>query len=267
MAITNFKKNVWESAILEQYKGMSIADLITKKPTRVDGSKAIFGTASLTNGLQTYTGTVTFEEATTGEIPVVFDKAKYFAFSVGDIDKVQLAGDIMMPLANEMAYAIKKDIDTAVLTEAVSGAKTKIGTTSSKKSITTADQAYEFVVDLGSALDKKDVPENGRYVIASPDFVNLLAKDKRVIDNAPVLQNGVMQGMEVNGMQVIKSNNVPANTVIALHNSAVGYGKQIDEVEAMRLQNSFSDGLRGLVNYGVKTLQGEGIAVLYYTIA
>lgn len=267
MAITNFKKNVWESAILEQYKGMSIADLITKKPTRVDGSKAIFGTASLTKGLQTYTGTVAFEEATTGEIPVVFDKAKYFAFSVGDIDKVQLAGDIMMPLANEMAYAIKKDIDTAVLTEAVAGAKTKIGTTSAKKSIATADQAYEFVVDLGSALDKKDVPENGRYVIASPDFVNLLAKDKRVIDNAPVLQNGVMQGMEVNGMQVIKSNNVPADTVIALHNSAVGYGKQIDEVEAMRLQNSFSDGLRGLVNYGVKTLQGEGIAVLYYTIA
>jgi hypothetical protein len=28
-------------------------------------------------------------------------------------------------------------------------------------------------------------------------------------------------------MQVIKSNNVPANKVVALHNSAVGYGKQI----------------------------------------
>ena len=267
MAITNFKKSVWESAILEQYKGMSIADLITRKPTRVDGSKAIFGTASLTNGLQDYTGTVNFEEAATGEIAVVFDKAKYFAFSVGDIDKVQLAGDIMLPLANDMAYAIKKNIDAAVLAEAVAGAKSKIGSASSKKSITTPDQAYDLVVDLGTALDKKDVPENGRFVVASAEFVNLLAKDKRVIDNAAVLANGIVQGMEINGMQVIKSNNVPAGTVVALHNTAIGYGKQLDEVEAMRLQNSFSDGLRGLVNYGVKTLQGEGVAVLYYAIA
>ena len=71
----------------------------------------------------------------------------------------------------------------------------------------------------------------------------------------------------MNGMQVIKSNNVPANKVIALSDKAVGYGKQIDETEAMRLQGAFADGVRGLVQYGVKTLQGEGIAVLHYTIS
>ena len=67
-------------------------------------------------------------------------------------------------------------------------------------------------------------------------------------------------------MQIIKTSNCPANQVIALHCSAVGYGKQIDEVEAMRLQNAFKDGIRGLVQYGVKTLLPEGIAVLNYEI-
>ena len=72
--------------------------------------------------------------------------------------------------------------------------------------------------------------------------------------------------MNVNGIQVVKTNLCPSNTVIALSNIAVGYGKQIDKVEALRLQNSFSDAVRGLVSYGVKTLQGEGIAVLNYEI-
>jgi hypothetical protein len=39
---------------------------------------------------------------------------------------------------------------------------------------------------------------------------------------------------------------------------------KFDKIEAMRLQDSFSDGIRGLVNYGVKTLQPEGVAVLNY---
>lgn len=269
MSIASYKQSLWETAILESYKGISVADIITKKPSRVDGAKAIFNTASLTNGLQDYSGTVTFEGANTAAVELLFDKSKYFAFSVDDVDKAQAAGDVMLPLTNEMAYSIKKNIDTAILTEAASNAKAAnvIGSATTKKSVTTASEAYDFIVDLGTKLDNNDVPEVGRFVIAPSEFVNLLAKDTRVIDNSQVLANGVVQGMEVNGMQVIKSNNVPANKVVALHNSAVGYGKQIDKIEAMRLQDSFSDGIRGLVNYGVKTLQPEGVAVLNYEIA
>ena len=38
-------------------------------------------------------------------------------------------------------------------------------------------------------------------------------------------------------------------------------------VAVLALQGAFADGVRGLVQYGVKTLQGEGIAVLHYTIS
>lgn len=269
MSVASFKKELWESAILEAYKGITITDLITKKPSSVEGKVAHFNTASLTSGLQDYTGTVNWEEANTEVIDLPYDKSKYFAFSVDDCDKVQLAGDVMMPLAREQAYKIKVQIDTDVFAEAVKGAKTpnKIGGDSAKKSVASAEAAYDYIVDLGTKLDNNNVPSYGRYVIASPEFVNLLAKDKRVIDNATVLQSGVVQGMEVNGMQIVKTPNAPANKVIALHNTAVGFGKQIDKTEAMRLQGSFSDGIRGLVQYGVKTLQGEGIAVLTYEIA
>lgn len=268
MAVTTFKKELWESALIEAFKGITVADLITKKPSSVEGTKAHFNTASLTNGLQDYAGTVTWEGVNTSVIDLVYDKKKYFAFAVDDVDAVQLAGDVMIPLVNEQAYAIKTNIDTAVFTEAVTGAKSAnvIGSASTKKAITTCDEAYDYIVDLGTKLDNNNVPAIGRYVVATPEFVNMLAKDKRVLDNAVVLANGIVQGMEINGMQIIKTNLCPANKIIALSDKAVGYGKQIDKTEAMRLQGAFSDGVRGLVQYGVKTLQSEGIAVLHYSI-
>lgn len=268
MAVDTFKKELWETAIIESYKGISVAELIAKKPTSVEGSKAHFNKASLTSGLQDYTGAITWEDVNTTDVELVYDQTKYFAFAVDDVDKVQLAGDVMIPLANDQAYDIKKTIDTYIFTEAVKGAKAGnvIGSKTTKKDVTSPDQAYDFIVDLGTNLDNNDVPTTGRFVIANPEFVNMLAKDKRVIDNTVVLPNGVVQGMEVNGMQVIKTANAPANTVIALHNSAIGYGKQIDKTEAMRLQNAFKDGVRGLVQYGAVTLQGEGIAILNYEI-
>ena len=269
MAVTTFKKSLWESALIESYKGISVAEVITKKPSSVEGQKAIFNVATLTNGLQDYTGSVSWEDVNTTSIELIYDKSKYFAFAVDDVDKVQLAGDVMLSVANDQAYAIKDTIDVAVFGEAVKGAKAGnvIGSVATKKTITTPEDAYNYIVDLGTNLDNNKVPVVGRFVIAKPEFVNLLAKDKRVLDNTIILPSGVVQGMEVNGMQIIKSANCPANQVIALHNSAVGCGKQIDEVEAMRLQTAFKDGVRGLVQYGVKTLQGEGIAVLNYSLS
>ena len=269
MSVNGFKKELWETAILTSFKEISTADLITKKPYSVEGKTAHFTTANLTNGVQDYNGSVDWEEANTVDIPLTYDKAKYFAFKVKDVDKVQLAGDLMMPLANEQAYSIKVAIDTAIYTEAVKGAKPAnvIGSAGAKKSVATAEDAYNYIVDLGTKLDNNKVPTVGRFVIASPEFVNLLAKDKRVLDNAQVLANGVVAGMNVNGMQIIKTADCPTSQVIALHNTAVGYGKQLDEIEAMRLEGDFADGVRGLAQYGVKTLQGEGIAVLNYSIA
>ena len=73
--------------------------------------------------------------------------------------------------------------------------------------------------------------------------------------------------MNVNGIQVIKTANCPANQVLAVYNQATGYGKQIDEIEAMRLQTAFKDGVRGLVVYGAKVLQADGLALLHYSIS
>ncbi len=67
----------------------------------------------------------------------------------------------------------------------------------------------------------------------------LLSKDTRASrQNPKVLENGVVEGQTINGMmQVMCSEELPANVIIANHKSAIGAAKQINEVEAMRLQN------------------------------
>ena len=265
MSIETYKKQLWEQAIIEEYANVSIADVITAQPSDVNGVCAIFNRSNLTNGLQDYSGAdINFEEINTVETKLFFDTAKYFAYQMKDLDRVQAVngGELMLKTARDMAQAIKDCVDAAVFAEAVAEAEHNI-----EDAALDIDGVYNNIVALGTALDEANVPVGGRYIIARPEFVNMLALDPRVVDNAEVLPNGIVQGMQINGMQVIKSNLVPEGKVIALNNEAVGYGKQIDELEAIRLEKNFADAIKGLVNFGVKALRPEAIAVLSYTMA
>ena len=54
--------------------------------------------------------------------------------------------------------------------------KQLIGATEDEISITSAEMAYDKVVDLGTILDKNKCPKSNRFVLASSEYVNLMAK-------------------------------------------------------------------------------------------
>ena len=265
MSVNSFKKEIWETALIEEFDIVSLAQAVTTAPSSVEGSTAHFNEVGDVT-VSEYAGSVSWEDIATAGIDLVYDKHPMFAVKVKDVDKVQLAGDALSASARKSAIAIKKQIDTDVFVEMAKATKNVIGSASAKKQITTCDEAYDYIVDLNTLLDENDVPDYDRYVIASPAFVNLLAKDKRVIDNTKALENGVT-GIRINGSVVCKSNEVPANTVLAVYKGATGFGKQIEELEAMRLQDDFADGLRGLTQYGTVKLRDKAIAKLLYEIA
>lgn len=103
------------------------------------------------------------------------------------------------------------------------------------------------------------------------DVLGLLSKDDRFTSNPNVLENGVVEGQKINGMQVVVSEEIPNVTgklkIMALHKSAVGFAKQIEKTEAIRLESSFSDGVRGLFVYGAEVLRPEAMAVLTATVS
>lgn len=266
MSIASFKKSVWETALMTAWRGISVADVITTPPTRIEGEKAIFNIVS-GGTIKDYTGTVNYDEAGTEPIELAFDQKKYWALKLDDVDKVQAAGEVLPVLAQEKALDLKEAIDTDLLKEMAkvptASNKQLLGTTSAKISVDKKN-AYDYVVDLGTILSKAKCPQSNRFVIASAEFINLMAKDDRFADNYNVLPNGILQGATINGMTVIQCEDVPANTVLCVHKSAFGYASQLNETEALRLEGSFSDAVRGLAVYGRKVLRTKGIAGLLY---
>lgn len=266
MSVASFKPTLWEGALIHNFHSVSTADAVSTKPAEIKGNKVTFNRVGA-GTIKDYEGSVAWDEITTTPIEMTFDKKKYFAFSLDDCDKVQLKADVMTATTQEHAAVLAETYDTDFYLTLSAGAKTsnKIGSASGKKKVTHAN-IYDYIVDLGTILAQNKVPKTERYVTVDAAILGLLSKDKRFTDNPSVLVNGVVSGQVINGMQVVCTEEKPAGIIIAHHKSAIGAAKQLDEMEAMRLQSAFADGIRGLCMYGSKVLREEAIAVLYYEI-
>lgn len=266
MSVANFKATLWEGALLANFHSVSVADAVSTKPTKIQGNKVIFNRVGA-GTIKDYEGTIAWDEINTTPIEMTFNKKKYFAFSLDDCDKVQLVADVMGATTAEHAAVLAETYDKDFYTVLAAGVKStnKIGTSSSKKDISSVN-VYDYIVDLGTILSKNKVPKADRYVTVDAEILGLLSKDRRFTPNPNVLANGVVEGQTINGMKVVCSEEKPVNQIVAHWKGAIGAAKQLDEMEAMRLQTSFADGVRGLCMYGSKVLRDEAIAVLFYNV-
>ncbi len=259
MAVTNFIPTIWEARLMANFHNRSLADVITTRPTEIRGNKIIFGTVGDV-AVKNYAGSVEWDEIDVPKVELNFDQKKYFAFSLDDVDKIQAAGALIDPTVAEAAATLAEGIDTDVFSVISTGALSgnKLGAKQVHRK-----NAYDLIVDMATKLNKNKAPKNDRYVVIDSDLLGLLSKDVRFTPNPKILENGVVEGQTISGLQVCVSEELPKSggktTIIALQKTASGYGKQIDEVEAMRLQGSFSDGVRGLVLYGRGVLRPNAI--------
>lgn len=259
--MANFKRKVWESRLVENFNEMSVLPVLTTAPSEMTGESVTFNRANA-GTIADYTGSINWEAVETTPIVMTFEHKKYFAFSVDDVDKVQTNIDLVDGFAQGQVANLSEAADTYAYTKFATGAGTKI----TDKEITAPEDLYDAIVDLGVALGKKRVPVANRYVLIDWEALGLLCKDKRFTHNPDVLANGIVSGQKISGMAVVVSANLPANTVIALYKGAVGFGQQINELEGMRLQGAFADGIRGLSVAGAAVLNPDGVAAMTYTI-
>ena len=251
MSVTNFIPVLWESRLLAKFHERSITDLITTAPTKVEGNKIIFNHVSDVS-INPYTGTVNFEDLTTSKVELPLNHKNYWAFKVDDVDAVQSAGDLIDPHVEEAGYGLQEATDKYVLDEAL-----KTLNTVTKNEL----KAYDIIVKCNTELNKKKVPKADRFAVINAEVLEELNLDARFTANYTILENGIIEGGDINGTKLIFSEELNEGNyaIVALHKSAIGYGKQLEETEAMRLQNSFADGVRGLQVDGVKTLRPDAI--------
>jgi hypothetical protein len=249
MAVTNFIPQIWEARLMAKFHERSVGQLITTAPTKIEGNKIIFNKVS-DIALKDYEGSVSFDDLTTSKVELPLDIKKYWAFKVDDVDAVQAAGALIDPHVAEAGYGLQEATDKLILDEALKTSHTVTG-----------EKAYDVIVKANTQLNKHKVPKSERYVIVNAEALEELHLDPRFTANYTILENGVIEGAKINGVQLVFSEELNGGefAIVALHKSAIGFGKQLEETEAMRLQNAFADGVRGLQVCGVKTLREEAV--------
>lgn len=283
MSVTNFIPAVWSAQILETLDNALVYNQPAVVNRDYEGEITARGDRVKINSIgrvtvKNYTKNTDIddpEELTSAQQELVIDQADYFNFQVDDVDRVQTTPNILEPSMRGAAYELAEAADTftanLMAAAAVSG-NNKIGTVAAPKAdLGTADNAYEYLVDLGVKLDESNTPTEGRFVIAPPWFAGVLAKDGTYIVNATETGQDIRRNRmigEVAGFTMYVSNAVPNTTsstgfrIIAGHRIATSYAEQVMEMYAYRPEKRFADAVRGLHVYGAKVVRPSNLAVL-----
>jgi hypothetical protein len=274
MAISTFVPQIWEARLLEHLdKALVYGNLVNRDyegDIRNQGDTVkINQIGDITVNNYTKGSNITYESVDGTPTTLVIDQAKYFAFKVEDIDQVQANVNLVDGAMARASYALRDVVDKHIAAHYTDVTNT-IGDDTTPESITSANKAYEALVDLRTALDEKNVQSTGRFVVVPPAFYAYMLKDSRFVaagtsKTDSVLANGFIG--QAAGFDIYQSNNVP-NTegtlykVMAGTRQGISYAQQILSTEALRLEGTFSDAVRGQLVYGSVTVQPNALAVL-----
>lgn len=268
MAITNFIPEVWSAAILEALRAKLVFPSLCNRDYEGDIREAgdtvhITGYNDVTVHEYVRGKAITVDDVTDKEAAVLkIDKSDYFAFKVNDLDKTQAKADLTGKFTNSAAYNMMKNVENYISNLM----DTAVSTPAKTVAVGTPADAYLAVVEAGRKLDVQNVPDEGRWLVVSPDFYALLLQDSRFIEGTEAGHNTLLNGVvgQVRGFTVVKSNNVPrksaspdTQSILAGTNAAVTFAQQVSKVEAMRMQTDFADMVRGLDLYGAKVIRPE----------
>lgn len=280
MAVTSFIPELWNARLLYALEKNHVATNLVNR--NYEGEIKNAGDTVHINTLgavsvRTYAqGTdLSYDALSTTDQTLEIDQQKYFAFSLDDVDKAQAAGDIMDTAMGRAAYSLADVSDAFLLGKIAAGGSSSnyVGSSGSPVALTTSN-IYSSIVALRTALDKQNVPTQGRTLVVPPEAYALLLQDARFTSVQGIADGVITNGLvgRVAGFDIYMSNNVvktsadtPVYSITAQVADATTYAEQIIKTEALRPEASFSDAVRGLHVYGAKVTRPEEIATLFAT--
>ena len=231
------------------------------------------------------------------ELNLVVDSAKAFKFIVDDIETNMSHVNFKEVASSSAAYALKDSYDAAVIASMFSGVSASspdhiIGSDSATADSTmshatnsvdllgsdgTGVDALDLMARMARKLDDQNVPEEGRWFVAPPQFYEELGKSGSKLLSVDFnagqgsIRNGLVSSGKLRGFDMYKSNNIAATSnasgkVLAGHISSTATANTILSTEVIRDPSSFGDIVRGLHVYGAKVLRPEALVSAFYVI-
>ena len=296
-----FLPSIYSAKVLNFFRKASVVEAITN--TDYSGEISNYGDSvkiikepvitvyDYTRGSDTTQTKLTDEELT-----LVVDSAKAFKFIVDDIERDMSHVNFKEVATSSAAYALRDSFDAAVIESMFSGV-----VSSSPDHVLGADSATKLgagvydgagSIDLGVSaetdpldvlarmarlLDDANVPEEGRWFVASPEFYEQLSQSSSKLLSVDYnagqgsIRNGLVSSGKLRGFNMYKSNNIAAvsnatGKCLAGHISSTATAQTIISTEVLRDPSSFGDIVRGLHVYGAKVLRDDALVSAFYTI-
>ena len=281
---------IFDNKILRSLKIASVEDEITndnysgtikdKGDTVKIIKQPVVTTKPYTRGVQ-----IERQEIVDEDLSLVIDQGNYYGYALEDVEVVQSHIDWEDACADAAGYSLHNAYDSEVLTY-ISGQVATATTVSSGGSPSTIGYGsgntftpYNALNRLRRLLDEQNVPFDGRWVVASPAFWEMVADEDGKIVEAQVMgdKESVMRagklasGAKLAGFTCFQSNNAPTYSasvpiLLAGHVDAVATASQVLKSRVMPNPNAFGMMYDGLHIYGRKALRTNALAKMFMSL-
>ena len=298
-----FVPEIFSKKIQNFFRKSSVIEAITN--TDYAGEISAFGdTVNIINepvitvAAYTRAASTSKQFLTDQELTLVIDKANSFKFIVDDIEERLSHINFASVGASSAAYTLKDTMDSEVLSTMFAGVSTSSpdhrlggdGNGSAIASFSANDpldmgnvsgelSPLKIMARMARLLDDSQVPEEGRWFVAKPEFYEELADTDSKLMSSDFNQgdggvrNGLVASGQIRGFSMYKSSNVPATTgstatgqCLGGHISSTATAQSILNIETLRDTDTFGDIVRGLHVYGRQVLRDDAIVKAVYTI-
>lgn len=281
MSYQNFKAKIWAKAIdrdlervfvfadgtNQQYSGeiKGLGDTV-----RIKGvGKPTVTEHDLINGDITLSAP---EKVADTSVSLVVDKAAYFNYAVGDIDKEQGAGNVMAVLNTESSEEVANKIDLHIANLVHPDVNTVgVQTYANSNTVITAANVMSVFDGVQQKLYENDVNPATEVEIILPPWLYMVfrqAYQAKDTDNSEYLTNGKVA--KYGNMTIKMSNNVAHKTVSSKEHyyvqvrtkRAIAVAMSEAHTEAYRPEASFADAVKGFKLYGAKIVRPKELVML-----
>ena len=267
MAVTNFIQTIWSKKIQDDLElKCKLVDNCLRDyegDCKYARTVKILGVGEPTIG--TYTGAkIEYEEMSDKGQTLTIDQQNYFAFLVDDINQAQSVPGLAEKYQEKAVHglAVKRDAYVANLIKGATNATTADANT--REGIKNAIDAAIV------ALRERNFDEEGVIEI-TPAVYNHFKNELITLstNNPEYIKKGIVGVYD--DFKVIMSNGLAKDSSYAYccvrGKKAIAFAGQINEVEAGRHQDYFSDYVRGLDTFGAKVIDEARIQVVKVPVA
>mgnify|MGYP003133617914 FL=1 len=288
----NWVPAIYSQKVLKFFRRSSVAEAVTN--TDYAGEIENFGDTvkiikepTVTVSSYSRGAVVNTQNLDDNQITLTVDQGNYFAFKVDDVEERQSHVNWEALSTSSGAYSLKKAYDYNVLkaiSDNASTDTTNLGAAGSAISCNTGNECANYLSTFSRLLDEADVPEDNRWIVAPPQFYEILRQaDAKLMDSSvtgedqSALLNGAVTSRKVHGFTLYQTTSITVGTagvasshtfgpsttsgetiVLGGHKSATATASAIAKTEVIRDPDSFADIVRGLHVFGRKVIRASG---------